>query len=141
MMLLHQNPANKSHSPPSSITGHMIPYERTGVDLNSNWVVEWKGVGTAICRTSMETETSPRGCVHLEMEEAEIVIDSESTGRFGAGIDRRLILINAGVAPTYRPEGFTIYPRPTESNPKPEAIVKKCPIPEAAGRGMNYQAE
>lgn len=49
--------------------------------------------------------------------------------------------------PTYRPQGFTISPKPSkkdEAGDKSDAnkpTHHDHPIPEVAGGGMNYQAE
>ena len=61
--------------------------------------------------------------------------------------------LSIGLVPTFRPEGFTITPKPSSrddadpegegsANPKADKSEHHAhPIPEAAGRGMNYQAE
>lgn len=125
MMLLHQHPDNKSYAPPSSITGHMVPYTRTGVDDSSTWILEWKDLGVAVCTASMSTVMSLERSVIIQLESAEVHIDF----------------------PTYRPEGFTIIERPSKKSPfEGEKVDLKrthvdCPIPKTDGRGMQYQAD
>ncbi|KAG7575486.1 hypothetical protein FFLO_00305 [Filobasidium floriforme] len=131
MMILHQNPGNKERAPPSSVKGHMRIYERTGVDASSTWIVDWKDVGTAVCTTSIETQMNLERCVTVQMEGGELTVDF----------------------PTFRPEGYTITPKPAnredadpegEGNANPDANKTQHhshPVPESAGRGMNYQAD
>jgi hypothetical protein len=125
MLLLQQHPDNKSHAAPSSITGHMVPYARTGVDASTTWIVEWKDLGVAVCTASMTTVMSLERSVIIQLESAEIHIDF----------------------PTYRPEGFTILERPSNKSPSEgeKVNIKRthvdCPIPAGAGRGMQYQAD
>ncbi|KAJ9118848.1 hypothetical protein QFC24_006047 [Naganishia onofrii] len=125
MLLMHQHPDNKTKASPSSISGHMIPYKRTGVDGHSTWILEWEDIGVAICTASITTQMSSETSVIVQLDSAEVHIDF----------------------PTYRPEGFTIVERPSSAAPKEGEVpaVKRirydCPIPETDGRGMQYQAD
>jgi predicted dehydrogenase len=125
MLLMHQHPDNKTKAGPSSISGHMIPYKRTGVDGHSTWILEWEDIGVAICTASITTQMSSETSVIVQLDSAEVHIDF----------------------PTYRPEGFTIVERPSSAAPKEGEVpaVKRirydCPIPETDGRGMQYQAD
>lgn len=122
---MHQHPDNKPKAGPSSISGHMIPYKRTGVDGHSTWILEWEDIGVAICTASITTQMSSETSVIVQLDSAEVHIDF----------------------PTYRPEGFTIVERPSSAAPKEGEVpaVKRirydCPIPETDGRGMQYQAD
>lgn len=82
MLLLHQHPLNTLNGGhgPSGVTGHMTLYPRTGVDASSAWVVEWAGVGTSVCTTSMDIEPSLGGrerAVVVQMERGELAIHCE----------------------------------------------------------------
>lgn len=125
---MHQHPDNKDKSPPSSILGTMIPYARTGVDAHSTWILEWSNMDNsiAICTASITTQMSPARSVSIQLDGAEITIDS----------------------PTYRPQGYTIFEHPPprawteeERPPAREGVHVDCAIPAADGRGMQYQAD
>lgn len=124
MLMMHQNPANKSRSGPSQVTGQMTLYKRTGVDLVSSWIMAWDDVGTSICTTSIVTQSTAKSSITIQLEKADICIDF----------------------PAYRPEGYTIMPKPSNEGDETDGkddkpIIKSCPVPEVAGRGMNYQAD
>ncbi|KAJ9127671.1 hypothetical protein QFC24_001081 [Naganishia onofrii] len=125
MLLMHQHPDNKTKSGPSSIVGHMVPHERTGVDGTSTWILEWKGLGVAICTASITTQMSTETAAIIQLESAEVHIDF----------------------PTYRPQGFTVIARPSKESPAEGDLITHekthydCPIPETDGRGMQYQAD
>ncbi|KAJ9110274.1 hypothetical protein QFC19_001677 [Naganishia cerealis] len=125
MLLMHQHPNNTKKAGPSSIVGHMVHYARTGVDGHSTWVLEWKDLGVAICTASITTAMSPQRSVIIQLESAEVHIES----------------------PTYRPQSFTVIERPSKQSLTEgvkSALEKThydCPIPETDGRGMQYQAD
>lgn len=123
---MHQHPDNKDKSPPSSIVGTMIPYERTGVDGHSTWILEWANMNSiAICTASITTQMSTARSVSIHLDRAEITIDF----------------------PTYRPQGYTILEYPGRGEwsedklPPREGVHYDCLIPETDGRGMQYQAD
>ena len=77
---------------------------------------------------------------------------SGSVGRSRV-LSRRELKCLLFTVPTFRPEGFTITPKPSsrddvdpeaegEANPAKDKMQHfDHPVPKEAGRGMNYQAE
>lgn len=77
MMLLHHHPDNKSRAPPKMLFSHQTIYERSGVDANSRWLLEWKGVGQAMCTTDMTAHGSREACVVVTCSEGDLIIEGE----------------------------------------------------------------
>jgi predicted dehydrogenase len=75
MMLLHHHP--DSTRQPKMLFHHQTVYERSGVDANSRWLIEWEGVGQALCVTDMTAFGIHLGCVVVTCDKGDLVIEGE----------------------------------------------------------------
>lgn len=78
MLTLFQHPDNH-RTPPNILFTHQTPYARSGVDLNSRWLLEFPGLGgvQALLTTDMGvTGGGERGAV-IVCEEGDIAIECE----------------------------------------------------------------
>lgn len=77
MLLVHNSPYNADPSP-KVINSHQTLYERTGVDLNSRWIVQWEG----LCQGSLTTDLGAPGLKEatawVQCEEGDLVIECTS---------------------------------------------------------------
>jgi predicted dehydrogenase len=78
MLLLHHNPLNTSGNLPKLVFSHQTKYERSGVDANSRWLLEWEGVGQAMCMTDMTAHGAHVGCVVVTCERGDLSVEGES---------------------------------------------------------------
>jgi predicted dehydrogenase len=78
MLLLHHHPLNMSRKPPKIVFAHQTKYERSGVDANSRWLLEWEDVGQAMCVTDMTAFGTHLGCVVVTCEKGDLVVEGES---------------------------------------------------------------
>jgi len=115
MLLVHEHPSNNPRKHPSTIKGHMKLYPKTGVDETSTWILEWDGVGEAICTASMTIQGSKEHSVIIQMETADVHL----------------------AWPTWGPESYIVYPKDESAGDKPV----KHTFPIHHGRGMHYQAD
>ncbi|RSH80752.1 hypothetical protein EHS25_007088 [Saitozyma podzolica] len=118
MLLVHQNPHNTDRDP-KVINTYQTVYQRTGVDLNSRWLVEWKG----LCQGQLLSDLSCPGhrdaTAILQCAEGDLVVEY----------------------PPYKAETFHVVPRPDRF---PGAITKKTTyhLPVAKGNnGLSYEAD
>lgn len=78
MLILHHHPDNKNRAPPKLLFSHQTLYkERTNVDLNSRWLLEWDGVGQALCTTDMAANGNQDATVTITCEEADVCLECE----------------------------------------------------------------
>ena len=73
MLVFHHSPARKSE--PRVLFSHQTTYDRTGVDSNSRWLVEWEGLGQAFLLTDMMTPASRDQTVTVHCEEADVIVE------------------------------------------------------------------
>ncbi|WWD21849.1 hypothetical protein CI109_106337 [Kwoniella shandongensis] len=118
MLLVHRNPHNKD-TDPKVLTSHQTVYEKTDVDINSRWLVEWKGTCQGQLMTDLGSAGFQEATAVLQCEEGDLVIEY----------------------PPYRSEAYQIHPRPERDI---GAIKEKSrhhhPIAEG-NNGMSYEAD
>jgi hypothetical protein len=85
MLALHRSPANKDRKTPKLVSSHQTVLERTGVDSNSRWRVDWEGVGQADISCEMEVLGLRNGAVTIFCEEGDLVVDCGYSGRRKGG--------------------------------------------------------
>ncbi|WVW79033.1 hypothetical protein I302_100996 [Kwoniella bestiolae CBS 10118] len=118
MLLVHRNPHNKDQNP-KVVSSYQSIYKRSGVDLDSRWIVEWEG----LCRGQLVTDlTSPglrENTAALQCEEGDLIIEY----------------------PPQKPETFHIIPRPDRylASVK-EKTTHHHPV-HAGNHGMSYEAD
>ncbi|WWC58924.1 uncharacterized protein I303_101469 [Kwoniella dejecticola CBS 10117] len=118
MLLLHRNPHNTDKFP-SVVSSHQSIYKRSGVDLDSRWIVEWDG----LCRGTLTTDLSAPGLKEntavVQCEQGDLVIEY----------------------PPQKPETFHIIPRPDRFiGSIKEKTTHHHPV-HAGNHGMSYEAD
>lgn len=73
MLLVHQHPLNHDKTP-KVVNSHQTTYRRSGVDLNSRWVVEWDGLLQADLKTDMDCPGLRDNTAVLQCEEGDLMI-------------------------------------------------------------------
>jgi predicted dehydrogenase len=76
-MLLHHHPANAQKAGPTMPFSHQTIYERSGVDSNSRWLLDWEGLGQAMCVTDMSAHGTYVGCVVVTCSEGDLIVEGE----------------------------------------------------------------
>ncbi|WWC58837.1 uncharacterized protein I303_101381 [Kwoniella dejecticola CBS 10117] len=120
MLLLHRHPLNQDKNP-KLLFSHQTVYERTGVDLNTRWCLEWKGLCQGLLSTDLASFGLKTGSIVLQCEHGDLLIDY----------------------PPYRAESFEIHPKPDLASDK-EGVQKasRHHHPIAPGNyGMSYEAD
>jgi hypothetical protein len=74
MLLVHQHPENTDKDP-QVVFSHQTVYERTGCDVNSRWLVEWKGLCQGLLMTDLDCAGYRNGTAVLQCQEGDLVID------------------------------------------------------------------
>lgn len=73
MLLVHRHPSNTDQNP-QVLNSHQTIYERTNVDLNSRWLVEWKGLCQGQLMTDLDSAGMREATAVLQCEEGDLVI-------------------------------------------------------------------
>ncbi|ORY27923.1 hypothetical protein BCR39DRAFT_217143 [Naematelia encephala] len=118
MMLLHRHPFNTNGKPPSLVFSHQTIYKRSGVDANSRWLLNWDGVGQAMCVTDMTAHGTHYGCVIVTCEKGDLILDGSIA----------------------RPSTFHIITR-GKDGPTADDEKETFNVPVPAGVGMCYEAD
>ncbi|WRT65254.1 uncharacterized protein IL334_002197 [Kwoniella shivajii] len=118
MLLVHRNPHNKDKNP-KVVSSYQSIYKRSGVDLNSRWIVEWDG----LCHGQLLTDLSSAGLQEatavLQCSEGDLIIEY----------------------PPYKPETFHIVPRPARDlGAIKEKTTHHVPV-HSGNHGMSYEAD
>ncbi|WVR04223.1 hypothetical protein IAU60_001223 [Kwoniella sp. DSM 27419] len=110
MLMVHRNPHNKDKNP-KVVSSFQTVYPRTGVDINSRWVVEWEGLCQGALLTDLDSAGLREGTAALQCEEGDL------------------------------PETFHIVPRPDRylAGVK-EKTTHHIPV-AAGNSGMSYEAD
>lgn len=118
MLALHHHPDNKDKDP-QVVNSYQQIYERSGVDLLSHWIVEWKGLAQCRCLTDMTTSGLNDATAVISCEKADLVISY----------------------PPWRPEEFHIVPH-SEFEPQSDITKREShKFSVAEGGGMHYEAD
>lgn len=91
MLAMHHHPDNKDKDP-QVVSSYQRIYERSGVDSYSQWIVQWKGLGEAVCVTDMTASGYDDACVVISCEEADVVLSCEYSDRLCQKTSRGLEL-------------------------------------------------
>jgi hypothetical protein len=78
MMTLFHHPDNKQ-TPPEIVLTHQTVYERSNVDLNSRWLLQFPGLGgvQALLTTDMDTNGCGEMTALISCEKADMAIACE----------------------------------------------------------------
>ncbi|EAL17155.1 hypothetical protein CNBN2470 [Cryptococcus deneoformans B-3501A] len=118
MLLVHGHIINTDKNPKVLFT-HQTIYPCSGVDINSRWLVEWKGLCQGMLMTDLDNAGQKDSTAVLQCEEGDLVI----------------------VYPPYQPETFYIHPRPSRF---PGTITSSTthhhPLHDG-NNGMTYEAD
>ncbi|WVQ83748.1 hypothetical protein IAT38_005892 [Cryptococcus sp. DSM 104549] len=118
MLLVYRNPYNTDKDP-KVINSYQTVHERLGVDINSRWLVEWKGLLQGQLMTDLDNAGAKEATALLQCEEGDIAI----------------------AYPPYKPESFAIIPRPDRYIGEiTEKTVHHHPIADG-NNGMSYEAD
>ena len=77
MLVMHQHPDNKGRTAPKLVNSHQTIFEKTRVDGNSRWRLDWQGVGQADLACDMTTAGLRDATVIISCEEADVLIECE----------------------------------------------------------------
>lgn len=77
MMVMHHHPDNKLEAP-KLLSSHQNVYQRTKVDSNSRWLLNWEKVGEAALTTDFACDGLADGNVLVHCEEGVLAIDCDS---------------------------------------------------------------
>lgn len=117
MLAMHHHPDNKDKDP-KVVSSYQKIYERSGVDVASQWIVQWKGLGDATLTTDMATTGFDDACAVISCEQADVAI----------------------AYPPWRPEKYTIVPH-AEYEPGNIREREEKTFSVAEGGGMHYEAD
>ncbi|KIR28466.1 hypothetical protein I309_02771 [Cryptococcus deuterogattii LA55] len=121
MLLVHRHPLNTDKDPKVLFT-HQTIYPRSGVDINSRWLVEWKGLCQGMLMTDLDNAGQKDSTAVLQCDEGDLVV----------------------AYPPYQPETFYIHPRPSRF-PGPKGTITSStthhyPLHDG-NNGMSYEAD
>ncbi|EIW65929.1 hypothetical protein TREMEDRAFT_35632 [Tremella mesenterica DSM 1558] len=117
MLCMQHHPSNQNR-PPKLLSSYQTVLKRTGVDLNSRWLLEWEGVGQGLLLTEMGVKGFGPMTALIQCEEADLAIHW----------------------PPYKPESYTIHIHPqNRDSPETQAVTHHVPI--HPGIGMHYEAD
>ncbi|ADV24807.1 Hypothetical Protein CGB_K0010C [Cryptococcus gattii WM276] len=145
MLLVHRHPLNTDKDPKVLFT-HQTIYPRSGVDINSRWLVEWKGLCQGMLMTDLDNAGQKDSTAVLQCDEGDLVVACT----FPPPLPFRcadLILHrppSTHVDPPYQPETFYIHPRPSRF-PGPKGTITSStthhhPLHDG-NNGMSYEAD
>ncbi|KIR50655.1 hypothetical protein I315_06899 [Cryptococcus gattii Ru294] len=123
MLLVHRHPLNTDKDP-KVLFAHQTIYPRSGVDINSRWLVEWKGLCQGMLMTDLDNAGQKDSTAVLQCDEGDLVVACT----FSPPLPFRcadLILHrppSTHVDPPYQPETFYIHPRPSRF-PGPKGTI------------------
>ncbi|WVO15605.1 hypothetical protein L204_103265 [Cryptococcus depauperatus] len=118
MLLLYRHPQNTDKSP-KVLTSYQTVYERSGVDISSQWLVQFEGLAQAQLMTNLDNTGLRKSTTALECEEGDLVIEY----------------------PPYQPSTFHIIPRPDRFNSSiKEKTTHHYPLDDG-NNGMSYEAD
>lgn len=132
MLLVHQNPHNTDRNP-KVINTYQTVYERTGVDLNSRWLVEWKG----LCQGQLLSDLSCPGhrdaTAILQCEQGDLVVECESRA------SGTYIVLPAAALTETDPSRPTLQGRDVPRRPPPRPVPRsdhqEDDVPPSSGKG------
>ncbi|OXB40179.1 hypothetical protein J007_00009, partial [Cryptococcus neoformans] len=149
MLLVHRHPLNTDKDPKVLFT-HQTIYPRSGVDINSRWLVEWKGLCQGMLMTDLDNTGQKDSTAVLQCEEGDLVVACAFT--FSAPHFSPFPIANLSfplplssyVDPPYQPETFYIHPRPSRF-PGPKGTITTStthhhPLHDG-NNGMSYEAD
>ncbi|KIY30716.1 hypothetical protein I305_06868 [Cryptococcus gattii E566] len=73
MLLVHRHPLNTDKDPKVLFT-HQTIYPRSGVDINSRWLVEWKGLCQGMLMTDLGNAGQKDSTAVLQCDEGDLVV-------------------------------------------------------------------
>lgn len=76
MLLVHNSPYN-TDTAPQVINSHQTVYDRTGVDLTSRWLVQWKGLCQGTLTTDLAAPGLREATAWVQCEEGDLVVECE----------------------------------------------------------------
>ncbi|KAK8846530.1 hypothetical protein IAR55_005616 [Kwoniella newhampshirensis] len=118
MLLVHRNPYNKD-TDPKVLTSYQTVYERTNVDLNSRWLVDWKGLCQGQLLTDLGSAGLREATAVLQCEEGDLIIEY----------------------PPYCSEAFQIHPRPERDLGTIKEKSRHVHPIAKGNNGMSYEAD
>ncbi|OCF42821.1 hypothetical protein I317_03298 [Kwoniella heveanensis CBS 569] len=118
MLLVQRNPHNHDQDP-QVVFSHQTVYERTQVDLNSRWLVQWKDLCQGLLLSDLSASGQREATAVLQCEEGDLVIHY----------------------PPYKAETFSIIPRPDRfAGAIKEKTTHHHPIAQG-NNGLSYEAD
>ncbi|AAW43964.1 conserved hypothetical protein [Cryptococcus deneoformans JEC21] len=118
MLLVHRHPLNTDKDP-KVLFAHQTIYPRTGVDINSRWLVEWKGLCQGMLMTDLDNAGQKDSTAVLQCEEGDLVI----------------------AYPPNEPKTFYIHPRPSRfAGTITSSTTHHHPVHDG-NNGMSYEAD
>lgn len=82
MLCLHHHPLNKDRKAPKMLQTHQTVYARTGVDMNSRWLLEWENLCEAQLITDMDCAGFKEATAIMQCENGDLAIEGESGSAF-----------------------------------------------------------
>lgn len=79
MLVMHQHPDNADRAAPALVNSHQTILNKTKVDANSRWRLEWENVGPADLACDMTTTGFRDWAVIISCEEADVFIECKSS--------------------------------------------------------------
>ncbi|WWD00970.1 hypothetical protein V866_007908 [Kwoniella sp. B9012] len=118
MLLVQRNPHNRDQDP-QVLFSHQTLYERTQVDLNSRWLVQWKDLCQGLLLSDLSASGQREATAVLQCEEGDLVIHY----------------------PPYKAETFSIVPRPDRfAGSITQKTTHHHPVAQG-NNGLSYEAD